>query len=60
MTYVLTIYDVNEDEFFSETIHDVDGIGDLADRIERVICYHEHIKNRTFTLISATLVGGPN
>lgn len=58
MTYVLTIYDVIEDDFFSETVCDVDGISDLADRIERVICYHEHLKDRSFKLISATLVGG--
>lgn len=58
MTYVLTIYDVDEDSFFSETIYDVEGISDLSDRIERVICYHEHLRDRSFKLISATLVGG--
>ncbi|MBO5712031.1 MAG: hypothetical protein J6R47_04260 [Acholeplasmatales bacterium] len=58
MTYVLTIYDVDKDEFFSETCYDIDGVADLADRIERVICYHEHLKARSFKLISVTLVGG--
>ena len=58
MTYVFTIYDVIEDNFFSETVCDVEGISDLADRIERVICYHVHMKNRDFKLINVTLVGG--
>lgn len=57
MTYVLTIYGLEDDQFITEVCKDVSGVEDLADRITKIISYYESLRGSGFILINATLVG---
>ena len=57
MTYVLTIYGLEDDQFITEVCKDVSGVEDLADRVTKIINYYESLRGSGFILIGATLVG---
>lgn len=58
MTYILNIYDVDEDQILNETLKDVNDLADLNDRVVNVVEHFENVYGTRFVVHSITLLGG--
>ena len=57
MTYVITLYGLEDKQFITEISHDISSVEDLYDRIREIINYYETLRGSGFILISSTLAG---
>ena len=56
MTYVLTLYGVDDDKFIQEICSDVTGVEDLTSRISTIVDFYEQLRGSGYKLVSVTLV----
>ena len=52
MTYLVTIYGMEDDKFIQELLSDVDGIENLTERLNALITYYETLRGSGYKLIS--------
>ena len=58
MEYLITLYIESTDEFITDCSNDIDGVADLADRIQNVAHYYEEKFTSNVKVVSITLLGG--
>lgn len=58
MEYLITLYIESTDEFTTDCSNDIDGVADLADRIQNVTHYYEEKFSSNVKVVSVTLLGG--
>lgn len=55
MTYLVTIYGLEDDTFIQEVCSDVDGVEDLSKRLRDIINHYETLRGSGYKVVSVVL-----
>lgn len=55
MTYLVTIYGLEDDTFIQEVCSDVKGVEDLSKRLRDIINYYETLRGSGYKVVSVVL-----
>lgn len=56
MNYVVTLYDVEDDEFVTNVCRKVSGVKDLGDRLESLVDYYQRVTNNDYKIVSVVRI----